>query len=119
MSSVVDTATDVVSDVVGGVGDVVSGAADVVGDIGQTVVDEVEDYDFEDALATYIQTGDPLTAAFAGTSGDEKIGFDYGIQGGSDNESAPPPKVAYDPSTDSFGFVQGDLPKELSWKRYY
>jgi hypothetical protein len=113
MSSVVDTATDVVSDVVGGVGDVVSGAADVVGDIGQTVVDEVEDYDFEDALATYIQTGDPLTAAFAGTSGDEKIGFDYGIQGGSDNESAPPPKVAYDPSTDSFGFVQGDLPKEF------
>ena len=113
MSSVVDTATDVVSDVVGGVGDVVSGAADVVGDIGQTVVDEVEDYDFEDALATYIQTGDPLTAAFAGTSGDEKIGFDYGIQGGSDNESAPPPEVAYDPSTDSFGFVQGDLPKEF------
>ena len=117
MSSVVDTATDVVSDVVGGVGDVVSGAADVVGDIGQTVVDEVEDYDFEDALATYIQTGNPYAAAYAGTSGDEKMGFDYGIKGGSDNDSGsspePTPEVSYDPSTDSFGFVQGDLPKEF------
>tara|TARA_R100000995_G_scaffold76604_1_gene46280 strand:+ start:2194 stop:2895 length:702 start_codon:yes stop_codon:yes gene_type:complete len=115
MSSVVDTVTDVVSDVAGGVEDVVSGAVDVVGDIGQTVVDEVEDYDFEDALATYIQTGDPYAAAYAGTSGDEKMGFDYGIKGGSDNESAPAPEVSYDPSTDSFGFADpkvygGDMP---------
>ena len=115
MSSVVDTATDVVSDVVGGVGDAVSGAVDVVGDIGETVVNEVEDYDFEDALATYIQTGNPYAAAYAGTSGDEKMGFDYGIKGGSDNESAPAPEVSYDPSTDSFGFADpkvygGDMP---------
>jgi hypothetical protein len=115
MSSVIDSATDVVSDVVGGVGDAVSGAVDVVGDIGETVVNEVEDYDFEDALATYIQTGDPYAAAYAGTSGDEKMGFDYGIKGGSDNESAPTPEVSYDPSTDSFGFADpkvygGDMP---------
>jgi len=119
MSSVVDTVTDVVSDVAGGVEDVVSGAVDVVEDIGQTVVDEVEDYDFEDALATYIQTGDPYAAAYAGTSGDEKMGFDYGIKGGSDNDSGsspePTPEVSYDPSTDSFGFADpkvygGDMP---------
>tara|TARA_E500000305_G_scaffold53610_1_gene42787 strand:+ start:1720 stop:2421 length:702 start_codon:yes stop_codon:yes gene_type:complete len=115
MSSVIDSATDVVSDVVGGVGDAVSGAVDVVGDIGETVVNEVEDYDFEDALATYIQTGNPYAAAYAGTSGDEKMGFDYGIKGGSDNESAPAPEVSYDPSTDSFGFADpkvygGDMP---------
>ena len=115
MSSVVKSITGAAKSIVGGVEDVVSGAADVVGDIGQTVVDEVEDYDFEDALATYIQTGNPYAAAWAGTSGDEKMGFDYGIQGGSDSGSAPPPEVSYDPSVDSFSFADpkvfgGDMP---------
>lgn len=76
MSSVLDT----VSDVVESVGDVVSEGADFVGDV-------VSEIDFEDALQTYIQTGDPYAAAWAATPYDEKIGYDYGVKGGSDNDS--------------------------------
>lgn len=80
MSSAVSSVIDTVSDVVGG-------AVDFVGDVGETVVDEVKNLDFKDALQTYIQTGNPYAAAWAATSGDEKIGFDYGVKGGSDNDS--------------------------------
>lgn len=76
MSSVLDT----VSDVVESVGDVVSEGADFVGDV-------VSEIDFEDALQTYIQTGDPYAAAWAATPYDEEIGYDYGVKGGSDNDS--------------------------------
>ena len=76
MSSVLDTASDIVESV----GDVVSEGADFVGDV-------VSEIDFEDALQTYIQTGDPYAAAWAATPGDEKIGYDYGVKGGSDNDS--------------------------------
>jgi len=76
MSSVVDTVSDVVSSVI----DVGKEAGDFVGDV-------ISEIDFEDALQTYIQTGDPYAAAWAATPGDEKIGYDYGVKGGSDNDS--------------------------------
>jgi len=76
MSSVLDTASDIVESVV----DVGKEAGDFVGDV-------VSEIDFEDALQTYIQTGDPYAAAWAATPGDEKIGYDYGVKGGSDNDS--------------------------------
>ena len=76
MSSVLDTASDIVESVV----DVGKEAGDFVGDV-------ISEIDFEDALQTYIQTGDPYAAAWAATPGDEKIGYDYGVKGGSDNDS--------------------------------
>jgi len=76
MSSAVSSVVDTVSDVVGG-------AADFVGDVGETIVDEVENLDFQDAAEAFIQTGgNPYAAAWAATSGDEKIGFDYGFDSG-------------------------------------
>ena len=116
MSSVIDSATDVVSDVIGAGGNIVQGGVDILGNVveaGGDFIDEtgkvVSDLDFEDAAKTFVMTGgNPYAAAFAATSADEDLGFN--------------PAVFYDPSSGGFGFadpdiysgfVQGDLPKEF------
>lgn len=91
--------TDVAKDVVGAGGQIVEGGVDVLGNVveaGGDFIDDagkvVSDLDFEDALTTYVTTGgNPYAAAFAATSGDEKLGFN--------------PAVFYDPSSSSFGFA--------------
>lgn len=80
VSSVLDTATNIFDE-----------GMDFIGDVGETIVDEVENLDFQDALEAYIQTGgNPYAAAWAATSGDEKIGFDYGFDSGSSGGYAEP-----------------------------
>ena len=80
MSSAVSSVLDTASDVVGSVVDLGKEAGDFVGDV-------ISEVDFEDALATYMQTGDPYAAAWAATPGDEKFGYDYGVKGGSDADT--------------------------------
>ena len=86
---------DIVDTVTGTVGDIVGGAADVVGDVVDTAGKVVSDLDIEDAVTTYVMTGgNPYAAAFAATSGDEKLGFN--------------PAVFYDP-TSGFGFADPNI----------
>lgn len=99
MSSVIDSATDVVSDVIGAGGNIVQGGVDILGNVveaGGDFIDEtgkvVSDLDFEDAAKTFVMTGgNPYAAAFAATSADEDLGFN--------------PAVFYDPSSGGFGFA--------------
>lgn len=88
MSGAIDTVGDVVGSVLDTAGDIVSEGADFVGDV-------VSEIDFEDALQTYIQTGSVEAAIWAATPGDEKIGYDYGVKGGSDNDSGSQPQPTY------------------------
>ena len=104
MSGAVDAIGDVVGGVLDTAGDIVSEAGDFVGDV-------VSEIDFEDALVTYIQTGNPYAAAWAATPGDEKIGFDYGIQGGSDSGGSVQPTFTFEESSDQpfqVGFAPGE-----------
>jgi len=58
-----------VSSVAKGIGSLGKKAADVVSDA-------VKDFDFKDAAQAFVMSGgNPYAAAFAGTSGDEKLGF--------------------------------------------
>ena len=103
MSSVIDSATDVVSDVIGAGGNIVQGGVDVLGNVVETggdFIDEtgkvVSDLDFEDAAKTFVMTGgNPYAAAFAATSADEDLGFN--------------PAVFYDPSSGGFGFADPNV----------
>lgn len=96
MGGVVDSITDVVSDVVGAAGDIVGGVADIGGDIIDEAGKVVSDIDIEDAVVTYITTGgNPYATAFAATSGDEKLGFN--------------PAAFYDPASGSFGFADPNI----------
>jgi len=88
MSGAIDTVGDVVGGVLDTAGDVISEGADFVGDVASEI-------DFEDALQTYIQTGSVEAALWAATPGDEKIGYDYGVKGGSDNDSGTQPQPTY------------------------
>lgn len=99
MSSAISSVTDVVSDVIGAGGNIVQGGVDILGNVVETggdFIDEagkvVSDLDIEDAVTTYVMTGgNPYAAAFAATSGDEKLGFN--------------PAAFYDPSAGTFGFA--------------
>lgn len=103
MSSVIDSATDVVSDVIGAGGNIVQGGVDILGNVveaGGDFIDEtgkvVSDLDFEDAAKTFVMTGgNPYAAAFAATSADEDLGFN--------------PAVFYDPSSGGFGFADPEV----------
>lgn len=98
-TDILESAVDIPKDVIGAAGQIVEGGVDVLGNVieeGGDFIDEagkvVSDLDFEDALTTYVTTGgNPYAAAFAATSGDEKLGFN--------------PAVFYDPSAGSFGFA--------------
>lgn len=83
-----------IGDIVGGVGDVVGGvldtAGDVVGGVADVVGDVAKNIDIKDAALTYILTGNPIAAAVASTSIDEKLGFN--------------PAAFYNPDTGGFGF---------------
>lgn len=103
MSSAISSVTDVVSDVVGAGGDIVKGGVDILGNVVETGGDfvsdvgkVVSDLDVEDAVTTYVMTGgNPYAAAFAATSGDEKLGFN--------------PAVFYDPTGGGFGFADPEI----------
>ena len=103
MSSAIGSIADVVSDVVGAGGEIVKGGVDVLGNVveagGDFVSDVgkvVSDLDIEDAVTTYVMTGgNPYAAAFAATSGDEKLGFN--------------PAVFYDPTGGGFGFADPNI----------
>lgn len=104
MSGAVDAIGDVVGGVLDTAGDIVSEAGDFVGDV-------VSEIDFEDALQTYIQTGSIEAAIWAATPGDEKIGFDYGVQGGSDSGGSVQPTYTFEESSDQpfqVGFAPGE-----------
>tara|TARA_E500000318_G_C3494799_1_gene185914 strand:- start:9 stop:839 length:831 start_codon:yes stop_codon:yes gene_type:complete len=108
MSGAVDAVGDVVGSVLDTAGDVVSEAGDFVGDV-------VSEIDFEDALKTYIQTGSVEAAIWAATPGDEKIGYDYGVKGGSDNDSGGgvEPSYTFEEESDQpfqVSFMPGDQP---------
>ena len=103
MSSAIGSIADVVSDVVGAGGEIVKGGVDVLGNVVETGGDfvsdvgkVVSDLDIEDAVTTYVMTGgNPYAAAFAATSGDEKLGFN--------------PAVFYDPTGGGFGFADPNV----------
>lgn len=108
MSGAVDAVGDVVGSVLDTAGDVVSEAGDFVGDV-------VSEVDFEDALQTYIQTGSVEAAIWAATPGDENIGYDYGVKGGSDNDSGGgvEPSYTFEEESDQpfqVSFMPGDQP---------
>jgi hypothetical protein len=65
---------------VGGLKKAVSSIAKGIGSLGKKAVDvvgdTVKDFDFKDAAQAFVMSGgNPYAATFAGTSGDEKIGF--------------------------------------------
>lgn len=96
MGGVVSSITDAVGGVFDAAGDIVGGVADVAGDFVDVAGKVVSDIDIGDAVTTYIMTGgNPYAAAFAATSGDEKLGFN--------------PAVFYDPTAGSFGFADPDI----------
>jgi hypothetical protein len=101
-------AVDAIGDVVGGVLDT---AGDIVSEAGNFVGDVVSEIDFEDALQTYIQTGSIEAAIWAATPGDEKIGYDYGVKGGSDSGGSVQPTYTFEESSDQpfqVGFAPGE-----------
>lgn len=96
MGGVVSSITDAVGGVFDAAGDIVGGVADVAGDFVDAAGKVVSDIDIKDAVTTYVLTGgNPYAAAFAATSGDEKLGFN--------------PAAFYDPTSGSFGFADPNV----------
>jgi len=80
-----------------------------VSKIGDVVGDAVKDFDFKDAAQAFVMSGgNPYAAAFAGTSGDEKLGFNpFSFTSGGPGTGQP---FSFAPQSGGFPGTGGGFP---------